>query len=186
MPNWCYNSVRFSNKDKTKVDALVKELEKGQEAAVFNHLYPMPEELRQTEAPNRDEAQAKEMTEKYGYSNWYDWCVNEWGSKWDATVGSWNLDEDGTIFMSFDTAWAPPIELYEKLTAEGWEVYATYLEEGMAFVGEFVDGCDNYYEYGDATADTIRDYIPEHLDEEWCISEQMRDREEWEDEDETV
>ena len=186
MPNWCYNTASLSHEDKTKVDSLIKELEKGKDAKLFNHLYPMPEELRETQAPNDNADQVKALTEKYGYGDWYSWCVNEWGTKWDADINNWEPDDDGKVYISFDTAWAPPIELYEKLVEEGWDVYGTYHEEGMAFVGEFVDGYDNYYEYGDATSDTILEYIPEHLDEEWCISEQMRDREEWEKEDETV
>lgn len=177
MPNWCDNNVHISNKDSKKIDALVKVLEENKD--VFNHLCPMPEELRSTTSPNTDNAAL--MTEKYGYSDWYDWSVNNWGTKWDADVHSWERDGDNDVYMSFNTAWCPPIELYDKLTAEGWEINGTYIEEGMGFVGEYVYGVDNYYEYGDATSDTILDFVPEHLNEEYGIGAYMK---EWEEENE--
>ena len=170
MPNWCNDNDQVTNKDAAKIDARVKVLESNGD--VFNHISPMPEELRQTTAPNTTES-AVLMREKYGYSDWYDWAVNNWGTKWDADVHSWERDGDNDVYISFNTAWAPPIELYDKMTAEGWEVNGTYCEEGMCFVGEYIDGIENYYEYGDATSDTIIDYIPEHLDEEYGISAYM-------------
>lgn len=188
MPNWCYNSLRITPSNKEQYDALVEELKKD-EPRVFNHLHPMPEEYRETNAPNSNKEQADKLTEQYGYPDWYSWSVGEWGTKWEPTINSW--EEDGeTIWMSLDTAWAPPIELYEKLVSEGWGVYATYCEEGMAFVGEYEDGEDRYYEYGGMNADEIEQNIPQHLDEDYCLSENARqweeDNQEDEEDDETV
>lgn len=177
MPNWCNNNVHVTHKDPEKVRELTKVLEAN--GNVFEHLCPMPEELRQTTSPNTTESAAL-MTEKYGYADWYDWSVNNWGTKWDADVQSWEVDGDD-VYISFYTAWAPPTALYDKLYAEGWEITGTYCEEGMCFVGEYNDGQESYYEYANATADTILDYIPEHLDEEYGISDYMK---EYEDEEE--
>lgn len=179
MPNWCYNTTRFNHADPEKVAGLVAELKKD-DGKLFQYLHPMPEELRETTSPNSDEAQSKLMQEKYGYPDWYSWCVNEWGTKWDAGVNSWEED-GGQILVSFETAWAPPIALYDKLVNAGWDVYSTYIEEGMCFVGEYSEGFDECYDYSDATSETIGDYIPDHLDEEYCISENMQA---WEDNDE--
>lgn len=41
----------------------------------FNKIIPMPEEIKNTQAPNRDEKQAKELIKKYGYADWYDWSI---------------------------------------------------------------------------------------------------------------
>ena len=30
------------------------------------------------------EAKSKANKEKYGYANWYDWCVSNWSTKWNA------------------------------------------------------------------------------------------------------
>ena len=57
-------------------------------------------------------------------------------------------------------------------------VKAEYMEEGMRFVGEFVDGSDETYEYQDVED---LDNIPDNLVENWNLHDQF---ENWEDEDE--
>jgi len=57
--------------------------------------------------------------EKYGAKNWYDWCVNNWGTKWnayDTRVTDNSYDE--CLEVIFDTAWSPPIGVYEKLAEQ--------------------------------------------------------------------
>jgi hypothetical protein len=85
---------------------------------------------------------------------WYDWCVNNWGTKWD--IGSDDgevrglnptiVDNEAT--MGFDSAWSPPIGLYEELDRLGFMVDATYFEPGMGYCGIWHDGDDLYTEYG--------------------------------------
>lgn len=178
MPNWCYNSATFSHNDKSKIDALEEQLKNNGD--LFNSLRPMPEELRETTSPNSNEEQVKTLTEKYGAGDWYSWAVNNWGTKWDASIGNWERDED-SIYVNFDTAWAPPIELYNYLTEQGWDINANYNEPGMCFAGIYSDGEDDYYEYSDMTADEVAECLPTELDEAYGISECIRD---WEDEDE--
>jgi hypothetical protein len=82
---------------------------------------------------------------------WYNWCVNNWGTKWD--IGSDNgevhglnptiVDNEAT--MSFDSAWSPPIGLYEELDRLGFMVDATYFEPGMGYCGIWHDGDDLYF-----------------------------------------
>ena len=64
-----------------------------------------------------DEELIKSNIEKYGYASWYDFCVNEWGTKWDTECHSVDIYEEhpDTLEAVFDTAWAPPIQFYEKL-----------------------------------------------------------------------
>jgi hypothetical protein len=55
----------------------------------------------------------------------------------------------------------------------------------MAFAGWYIDGEDNYYEYGNMTADEIEEQLPTNLDEMFSISQYCRDWEaEQEDEEE--
>lgn len=181
MPNWCSNSATLKPPTVEQGKELIEVLKSG-EQCVFNHLYPIPEALRETNAPNTNEEQAKQLVETYGYADWYSFCVEEWGTKWEPDVHTWEICGD-EIYLGFDTAWAPPIALYDKLVEAGWGVAATYCEEGMAFVGDYKDGVEDYYEYGGMSADEIENYLPQHLDEEYCLSENARQWEEDNEED---
>lgn len=44
---------------------------------------------------------------RYGYSNWFDWCSNVWGTKWDACNVEVIKISRG-INIEFNTAWVPP------------------------------------------------------------------------------
>lgn len=72
----------------------------------------------------------------YGYSNWYEWCNVNWGTKWDANH-IYGSPEEGCI--SFYTAWCPPEgivgKLFEKFPDEDIDWY--YEEPGMDFAGNF-------------------------------------------------
>jgi hypothetical protein len=98
--------------------------------------------------------------------------VNEWGTKWDIEpYEPVSLGEDGRLTMSFDSAWAPPINAYEKLVDMGFSIRAYYNEGGMAFAGVWEDGNDDYYDYGGYNSEQIAEELPEPLDEMFGISE---------------
>jgi hypothetical protein len=127
------------------------------------------------------EDQEKVNFAKYGYKNWYDFCVNEWGTKWDIGAEGYEVEiENGRLSLSFDSAWSPPIGAYEKLTDLGFSVRGYYYESGMCYAGIWEDGIDDYYDMSDcANADEAEATLPSILDEMFCISEGMR---EWEEE----
>lgn len=144
IPNWCDNSVRLTHQDKEKIDALENVLKDQQDCEVFYHLRPRPVE--------EDE-------------NWYDWNCNNWGTKWDMTIIDFNREDDHTVWVSFETAWSPPIALYEFLTEEGWEVEGYYHESGCAFCGKYTneDG-DEFYEYDFRDRESI-EALPQDIEE---------------------
>jgi hypothetical protein len=114
----------------------------------------------------------------------YDWCVSNWGTKWD--VGGDNgyiRPNPNTLKISFESAWAPPTEAYRKMEELGFEVKAMYYEPGMAFAGLYEDGFDDYYEYSDMNAAEVSDTLPVELDEEFGISDYMADWEAEQEED---
>lgn len=147
MPNWCDNSVRLSHSDRTKVDALEQEMSKkgdqGQSLAeMFHHLRPNPS------------------------GEWqYDWSCENWGTKWEADIIDWERYDDDTIWVSFNTAWAPPIALYDYLVEEGWEIEAFYHESGCAFCGKYTnDDGEEYYEYDFRDRETL-EALPSDLED---------------------
>ncbi len=50
--------------------------------------------------------------EKYGCTTWYDWCYENWGTKWNACEPIWS----GANYVTFNTAWSSPVPIYKKLT----------------------------------------------------------------------
>ena len=188
MPNWCNNTVEIRHEDPVMLERVRTAFNNG---ALLAEFIPVPEELQITagRTNNPDENQkivdAEESNrEKYGYSNWYDFCVSEWGTKWDVGGdGAVPHDIDGGIMISFDSAWSPPIAAYEKLTEMGFEIRAFYHESGMCFAGIWEDGFDDYYEFSDMNSLEVADTLPEELDEMFCISEQMA---EWEADNEEI
>jgi hypothetical protein len=110
--------------------------------------------------------------------------VNTWGTKWEI-AGEIDDVEDGVV-LTFDSAWAPPIGLYEKLYSLGYEVTARYYEPGMAFAGQYEDGSDDCYDYSGMNADEIEKYLPEELDQYFGISETVSQWEQENNDEETV
>lgn len=187
MPNWCQNSITLHHRDPAMIDRAMKALAAS---TLLQEFVPCPQDLIDTVAdfPSEDkraahEAQENRNLELYGYKNWYDWNVANWGTKWD--VGSDDTlgrIDDHTLEASFDSAWSPPCQAYEKLCAMGFEIEAYYNEPGMAFCGKFTGNenefFDDYQEYSGETAKTVREVIGEELDDFWCISEDMTQWEE--------
>ena len=144
MPNWCYNRVTLTHSNPKKIDKLEKSLKNTEDSEnFFNHLRKRPTKQK---------------------DNWYEWNIAHWGCKWDATPGEIDRVDENHIIIYFDTAWGPPIALYEYLDGQDWGVEAYYHEPGMAFCGSFVEGINDMYEY----ADILEDYdelqkIPEEI-----------------------
>jgi len=127
-----------------------------------------------------EEATARNI-EKHGYGNWYDFCVAKWGTKWDVdaydTVEYDDQHDKHGITFGFDSAWSPPVGVYEALVEQGFTVKAYYYEPGMCYAGIWEDGNDDYYEFSNMDSEQVAEDLPAELDEMFAISEQMA---EWE------
>jgi len=158
MPNWCSNSLQITG-TKEEITELFEKLEacKGQD---FFDLF----------VQNADEAGEKD--------DWYAYNLENYGCKWNCNANDWDVESgDGTtISISFDSPWGPPNKLFEALTEKYTEVLAYYYEPGMAFCGSFWNGDEECYDIPD-TAEEARDTIPSDIDDLFCISEQIADRE---------
>ena len=183
MPNWCSNHITVRGTNQAEIDRLATAFAEG---GFCNAVIPTPQDLTDTMAGSYGdgdqqaalEAKTKANIEKYGYGNWYDFQVNEWGTKWDIEGDAIERDEDGLGFSgSFDSAWAPPIRVAEALVEQGFEVTLYYYEPGMGYVGKFEDGCDDYYEFSGENSKTVRAAIGDELDDMFGISESMAEYE---------
>ena len=160
MPNWCNNTIEI-HAEKEMIDAFESYLSENDGKDWFTFFKPLPENLKD--------------------DGWYEWSIENWGCKWNCDAQDWQRVDENTITFWFDSPWGPPITLYETMSEMEYQINASYHEEGMAFVGEFVDGFDENYEYSDL--DSLDD-IPEHLVEQWNLREMLMDREEWNEDDE--
>ena len=52
----------------------------------------------------------------YGAKDWYDWCVENWGTKWNACETIYEQDTPNKV--QFDTAWSDVRELIKELSAK--------------------------------------------------------------------
>ena len=170
MPNWCGNTLILAHDDPAMITRAVEAFDRGE---FLNEFIPVPPELQITAGSVSDpveqallEEKTRANKEKYGYDNWYDFCIGEWGTKWDVEAYDKveyddQHDKNGITF-GFDSAWSPPIGVYEELVEQGYSVRAYYYEGGMAYCGKWEDGDDDYYEYDLSDVESIEN-IPEHI-----------------------
>jgi hypothetical protein len=180
MPNWCNNTLELEHEDPAMIERAKRAFAAGR---FLEEFCPVPESLQIVAGRVGDGDEQKKLEEDtaenwrvHGYRNWYDYCVNEWGTKWDVGGDDYNEPHQETpnkITMSFDSAWAPPVAAMDKFEALGFSVRLYYYEPGMGFAGIYEDGHDDYYEYGGLNAEQIAEELPEALDEMFNISEDV-------------
>ena len=184
MPNYCNNTLILTHDDPAMIERAAAAFENRR---LLDEFVPVPMELKETMAGAYGDGYKRELHEftqqlnrKYfGHANWYDFCVQEWGTKWDVGGDDCLLRraDANTIEVSFESAWSPPVDAYAKLIAMGFEIKAYYDEPGMAFCGKWEgskdDFVDDYFDYSNESAETVREVIGEELDDFWGISENM-------------
>jgi hypothetical protein len=197
MPNWCNNTLIISHPDRAMMKRVIKAYNQNR---LLDEFIPIPLELKEG-AMNIDElrkirnweykkeldAMREQLNTKYfGFKDWYDYCVSEWGTKWDVGHGDGyntkllkDIDKN-TLHLGFDSAWSPPIRAYEKMIEMGFSIRAYYYEGGCAYCGVWEDGVDEEYSI-DGKSEWVSENIPKEIDDEFCISESMA---EWESENE--
>ena len=180
MPNWTNNSLTLSHSESAMITKAAEALKAGNFLETF---IPIPDELKGTTSPAPDTAPSV-VYNGSEYSDWYSFCVNEWGTKWDVeSYGNPTISENGlTLQCGFDSAWSPPTNAYLKLEELGFEVNALYYEPGMGFCGEYSEGFDQTYEIP-GNADDAEAEIPSYIDEAFGIVENMRM---WEEENQEI
>lgn len=55
-------------------------------------------------------------TQNYGAPTWYEWCINNWGTKWNAYGYDENTDYSQNTDLRFQTAWSAPHPILQKLS----------------------------------------------------------------------
>ena len=184
MPNWCNNYLELEHDDPEMITRAKKAFAEGK---LLEEFCPVPESLHIVAGRVGDGDEQKKLEEDtarniatHGYGNWYDYCVNEWGTKWDVGGDGDQATQVGPtdLRMNFDSAWAPPIAAMDKFQDLGFKVKLIYWESGMCFCGLFDENGDDYYDYSDMTADELEAEINPEIDECMGIVENLRTWEE--------
>ena len=114
MPNWCSNDITITGEEAQL--AQLAELLKVDTETMMERLVPQPEGLTDGE--------------------WYSWCLNNWGTKWDMCEVVAGFEQD-MIELNYETAWAPNLAFWETISARfpALDMTHYYREEGMGFTG---------------------------------------------------
>jgi hypothetical protein len=91
---------------------------------------------------DKEADQGRSNVEKHGHVSWYEWNVENWGTKWDCCevqAAAWE-DGDDEWILHFETAWSPPITFLETVSQQygQLEFHLEYYDEGIMFIGTLV------------------------------------------------
>ena len=145
MPNYCANAVTIEHDNAAAVKKVIDAFLNAELCETFLPIRQLP------------------TNEQYNAA------IQVWGTKWDVGNVSQRVTESNggkRVFLGFESAWTPPLGLYDELVRLGYRVNGTYFEPGVGFVGEYQDGLDQYYEFD---VDNIDQVVPEHLVNEYDI-----------------
>jgi hypothetical protein len=144
MPNWCSNSLSVRTNDTEESRISLKNFLRE------NH----PKTSEKFESGG-DRESGGDLTfwgscprPESEEENWYNWNINNWGTKWDIEAELQTEDED-QLFYTFDSAWGPPTMWFHTI-GEKYNLLCfklEYEEGGMDFWGI------NEYEMGLETED---------------------------------
>ena len=150
MPNWCRNRVTAFGKEEeiSKIAEIFSD-----KKSIFNHIIQSPDWSRlpneDGEFPVLEEHKDKEGNVIFATSNfpksgknddrWYHWNLTNWGTKWDITADSVDIEiaDSDQIEIEFSTAWSPPEEICFRLREMFQDVNISWFfdEPGMEVAG---------------------------------------------------
>jgi hypothetical protein len=185
MPNWCNNKMYITGEEekaKEVMDFIGNDFD-------FKKIVPYPEKFKQMDEEysrltdchrhvmseeDKQNYLAKWGTEWNGFNcGGYDWCCDNWGTKWNVNENMDIYDPDGVI--EFQTAWSPPEPIIVKLSEmfPEVEIKLVYEEPGVGFIGKLV--CKNGKRLKDTTVNVscepedVVNLIQKMRDEYFCL-----------------
>lgn len=108
----------------------------------------------------------------YGFKDWYDWSIENWGTKWDAyevSVDYW----ENEVSLNFQTAWSTPLPIFLAISEKykDLNIYVEYADEDLGCNcgtltfegGQLINGEDKDFDF----ACGLWGYDPEELKAEY-------------------
>jgi hypothetical protein len=148
MPNWTSNEIHVGGDASAIREFLNFMRGDADQRFDFRKIIPMPELLRHTASgfhkfeehrtwyvinpdlsfgePGYDKnerpftPEEKTALTEIGADSWYDWRLNNWGTKWNACQVEIDdtSETDGAVDIGFDTAWSAPFPVFEAIAAK--------------------------------------------------------------------
>lgn len=111
MPNYVYNTLTVSG-TQDAITQFYNDNKKDDSDLSFNNALP-----------------------ESGQDDWYNWRINNWGCKWDASEVDFTMTDKG-IYI-FTTPWSPPMKWLEKVSTKYPDLifYIRFEDEGFMFFG---------------------------------------------------
>ena len=128
MPNWCSNRVDVYSENKTDLQKVLDIF--SDKESVFGKVIPEPNwktiPNKKGELPKLEQMKNPDGSiawETYNFPDgknddrWYHWNISNWGTKWDVTAESVEIEsyDSEQLEIEFATAWSPPEPICEKL-----------------------------------------------------------------------
>lgn len=110
MPNWVENTLNIYG-DETKINEIIHLLKNETNVIDFNKVI---------------------SSNSISQSDLYEWCIKNWGTKWNAQDGEITDKDDEMVQYSFKTAWSPAMPI-AKTIAEKFNVSTELLYIGEPF-----------------------------------------------------
>jgi hypothetical protein len=159
MPNWCDNVVTIAG-DKVKIAEILKTISDREASRKFDvpgflgYCVPEPDysttpvarafpEIAARHANSEEEMETALKNEPtIRKDSWYNWRLQNWGTKWEVDDISISQASDTCISLSFMSAWSPPIDALDKLLEQDGidSIVAHYYEPGNNFTGVYNNG----------------------------------------------
>ena len=164
MPNWCTNELNLYGPKEDVESFMKKVVQEEGKICLFQSTYPTPIELMDQPAHKKIADWTPEdhiLFEEYGQTNWYDWRIHNWGTKWESedTYLLFERDIEGKeelkeIAYRFDTAWGPAIDWQKKVSEDYPNIifHLWYEETGMGFTGTLTN-------YGGETKEEVETQV---------------------------
>jgi hypothetical protein len=166
MPNWVYNHIDI-NGTPGDIEAFITKAAKPYKTYYkpWNEQEPKEQLIEEFSfwnfiAPDQDNLELyfetsgskPDPTSPTGYIrtgdtpyNWYNWNINNWGTKWDACEVSQERLTDTNLSIRFDTAWDKPDPIFMAMTEQhpeltfdfSWEEEQGWGGEAQGYEGEY-------------------------------------------------
>lgn len=136
MPNWVYNSLTItadttSSEELRDLAKLVKQLSRKYTTTTSDFLTGKPDKTVTNEIsepfllwnivkPSGSDLQSyrKSLVESSSSPFWYDWNINNWGTKWEVADVTFTEVNSSCVKYTFTTAWETPVIALQSLSTQ--------------------------------------------------------------------